>query len=470
VTIYKNFTGRDFASEFERLLTILKLELPEYTDFNHSDAGIALIRLLSRETDLDNKYIDRAFEEGFLETAKAKQSLIDLGKLVGFLPRLASGAATLLSITKAPQSVDIENINIPAYSRFQRRDGITYMNLQPCSVSTANPNIEIEVIQGNYISKTLSRQDFREYTWSDRLACNLGKNVIGESVSLRHGYPQKEWQRVETFIDSEPDDFHYWLELDGNTDNVLLVIGDGVMGSSYPEGETLSISYIVCDGAAGNGGANTIRYCADFDEGVLTVNNNSMISGGAYAEDTESIRRNIPRLVMTQRRGVVGKDYEAILEHAPGIRHAKSVDIRQDNSLPHLYVKLYVVPEGGGLISDYYYKLAMDRIKESGCYGTDPCRYILSDAIQRQIAVSCVIGVEAGYNAGIVKSAVEMAIRGFFHVNNHTIGGKVEFARLHSAISVIEGVSYVEFQSPTGDIELGLGGFPVISGIQVTTR
>ena len=30
-----NFTGRDFTTEYERMLTLLTTELPEYTDLNH---------------------------------------------------------------------------------------------------------------------------------------------------------------------------------------------------------------------------------------------------------------------------------------------------------------------------------------------------------------------------------------------------------------------------------------------------
>ena len=122
-----DFSGRDFTSEFERLLTLLKADLPEYTDWNHSDAGIVLLRLLARETDLLNDYIDRVFAEGFLRTAWFKQSLVELGNLVDCLPKLANAAATTMTVTRVPNAeFDALPIPLPAGTPFMRKEGIEY--------------------------------------------------------------------------------------------------------------------------------------------------------------------------------------------------------------------------------------------------------------------------------------------------------------------------------------------------------
>ena len=73
-------------------MALLTSEAPELTDRNHSDAGIAMMRLLARETDLLNHSVDRANQEASITWAQFRQSLINLGRTVGYLPTLAAAA------------------------------------------------------------------------------------------------------------------------------------------------------------------------------------------------------------------------------------------------------------------------------------------------------------------------------------------------------------------------------------------
>ena len=99
-SIYTNFTERDYTAIYEWLITILGQELPEYTDRNHSDAGISIIRLIAKATDNLQFYIDEAFSESFVHTAKFKQSLIDIARTVDLLPKLPVASATTIRVTR----------------------------------------------------------------------------------------------------------------------------------------------------------------------------------------------------------------------------------------------------------------------------------------------------------------------------------------------------------------------------------
>jgi hypothetical protein len=112
-----DYSGRDYTANFEWLLTLLQNDVPELTDFNHSDAGISLIRLLCSETDQLGFYLDEVFGEGYVTSAKFMQSLIDLGHLVDCPPKLMSPARTTLRLTiKQYEPYVLEVVDIPIYS------------------------------------------------------------------------------------------------------------------------------------------------------------------------------------------------------------------------------------------------------------------------------------------------------------------------------------------------------------------
>ena len=99
-----DYSGRDFTAGLERALTRLRQDCPELTDLNPSDAGVSIIRNTERDVDLINLYLDLAFAENFVRTAKFKQSIIELAYLVGVSPKLASAAMTLLRISRVIQA------------------------------------------------------------------------------------------------------------------------------------------------------------------------------------------------------------------------------------------------------------------------------------------------------------------------------------------------------------------------------
>jgi hypothetical protein len=481
-----NFAGRDFSAEKERLIQLLIATIAEYTDLNESDAGITLTELFNRETDQLNFYINQVFREGFKDTARFRQSLILLGRVVDYLPTLASAASTRFGFSRKPGVTG--TISVPRYAEFRRRDGLIYLATAAVSLQAAIDAVEVDAIQGSVVSRTIQPSEFTVIDQSKHPRCNLGTSVAAGTVALWQGDPAIYWTEVDSFWRSRPTDRHFLLELNGNTDEVWLTLGDGVNGQSTPT-DTLNVQFVRTDEAAGNCGHSVITIVPDGFDDLITATNIEPATGGAPSESTDSIRRSIGPVTHAQRRGVNAADYVALLEHLPGVLHVQALDRNDtpgplnvalfgstDYGWPHEYMVLVVVAEGGGPMSTLLKTQIWDQLTSWGHLGRWRGRYILVDAIEQPVHVAMRIGVLQGYVPDAVWSAAIAAIANILAPQNRTIGerkemgteGRIDFAEFHQAASAVSGLSWVEFDAPTEDVIVPDGHLAVPGTITAT--
>jgi hypothetical protein len=450
------FSGRDFSAEFERLLTILRQELPLLSDLNHSDAGVALIRLVAREGDMLSFMTDRVFEEGYIDSARFRQSLVDLARTVGYLPEIYSPASTSVTLTRLAGVTGA--IPIPIHSSFFRGDDTEYLTVSGVTMSSGVNSVEIDAIQGTVVNATVSPSEFEITDRSEQPRYNLGTGIAYGSLTMQHGNPAIEWTEVDSFYRSFSEDYNFLIELNGDTGEAWLVVGDGSKGAGLPS-EDLSISYVQTVGSTGNGGHSTITRVSDSLKDYVTCTNSIACTGGAEPETTTELRKQIPDVTQTQRRMVICEDYEALLEHIPGVKQVKAMDRNDSDEFPHLYIVLYVLPNGGGEISPYLRQEILSVCNERGHLGDWAGRYIIKPATPLPVNVSCKIGVAKTHVTGDVVTAVETVIANYLSADNMTIGGTLSYSDLHTAISRVPGVSYTQLNNPNDDV------FPAITEI-----
>lgn len=455
-----NFAGRDFSAEYERLLALLKIELPEYTDWNHSDAGITLLRLLARETDLLNDYIDLVFNEGFLQTAQFRQSLVELGRLVDYLPEISSAATTQLSIVREYGSNAPEDtITLPKYTSFARNDGLNYLSLDALTIPYTQTPYTVNAIQGTVTEVAITRASFSVVDFSGFLKYDMGTGVASGTVEMFHGTePVTTWTQVDSFWRSRDTDYHFLNELNGDTDSVWLVVGDGTHGALPPEVDSITLRYVVCDGANGNCGAGRVTGVpVGYEDYIDSVTNTIVANGGASSETIDSLRRQIPAVTRAQRRAVTKEDYQALVEHIPGVLWCEVVDRNENNLFPWEYVALYLVPDGGGAMSDLFRLDVLNELRDWGHMLNWPGRYALLDATEYVVNVSMRVWLQDGYTQQTATTNITAALDSFFDLSERGINEPLSFPDMHTAISNVSGVRVVEFASPTTDINPGHG-------------
>jgi len=475
-SLVTNFTSRDFSSIYEWLISILRTECPEYTDLNASDSGISIIRLISRATDSMSLYVDEAFAESFIHSAKFKQSLIDIARSVDLLPKLPNAAVATVRLTRKGALIgNVGNtgvISIPADARFYKVDGTGYLLNTATTMQVSDAYKDVIVTQGERITRTLTISDFTLDQKTGRYYYNMGSGVAADSVTFVEN-SLITWEEVESFYRSFSDDEHFALEVyadlyNGIADTVFFTIGNGTVGKSLVSGTSYVLSYIKCDGASGNTGSGTITSIEGEYDVLVTVTNTTSATGGAGVESIEDFRLRIPKVVRTQRRAVTKEDYEALVLSISGVKRCECIDRNDVDRWPHLYVVIYVVPEGGGEMSSTLYDTIMAQLTSIACLGGWSGRYILLDAEEVPVDITCSIGVNYGYSSEAVISSVTTAINSYFHVDNNDVHMVFSLGSLHTTIMAVTGVSWVEFDDSVVNVYPDHGQITTVGTITIT--
>jgi hypothetical protein len=331
---------------------------------------------------------------------------------------------------------------------------------------------DITVTQGERITRTLTISDFTLDQKTGRYYYNMGTGVAADSVTFVEN-SLITWEEVESFYRSFSDDEHFALEVyadlyNGISDTVFFTIGNGTVGKSLVSGTSYVLSYIKCDGASGNTGSGTITSIDGEYDVLVTVTNTTSATGGAGVESIEDFRTRIPKVVRTQRRAVTKEDYEALVLSIPGVKRCECIDRNDVDRWPHLYVVIYVVPEGGGEMSSTLYDTIMAQLTSIACLGGWSGRYILLDAEEVPVDITCSIGVNYGYSSESVISSVTTAINSYFHVDNNDVNMVFSLGSLHTTIMAVTGVSWVEFDDAVVNVYPDHGQITTIGTITIT--
>ena len=136
------YINKDYESIRQELLAKIPQLTDRWTDFNHSDLGVVLLDLFCGVGDMLAYYLDAQAAEAFLPTARQRQNVINLCKLIDYrLDSPVASTTTLRFRLSAPLGKDL---TIPAGTacralrRISRRSR-TASSREACSRWTSRP-------------------------------------------------------------------------------------------------------------------------------------------------------------------------------------------------------------------------------------------------------------------------------------------------------------------------------------------
>jgi hypothetical protein len=137
--------------------------------------------------------------------------------------------------------------------------------------------------------------------------------------------PPETYLPVADLFDSGPDDAHVVVEVDDNG-RALLRFGDGVLGRRPLDVDSLTATYRIGNGVAGNVGAEALTHVAvpaADASAILAVRNPLPATGGVEPETLEHARRIAPDAFRAwQERAVIADDLVAWALKVDGVRAA----------------------------------------------------------------------------------------------------------------------------------------------------
>lgn len=329
----------------EQLKAFLRQQnrLKDY-NFDGSTVGLLLDVLAYTSYGL-GFYANMSANEGFLDSAVKRDSVVSRAKALGYLPRSAKGARatlrTIITPNDSPTSIYIQkgtrfeaSLDGRSYPFETVRDYVVYPNADDEYI------VDLVVIQG---VTTVERTDvivgqqqryqlFNRNVDTDTLTVGVKPSAASTSIDY--------YDLAMDITEITGEDKSFFLEGDDEEKYVIL-FGDDVVGRRLRPGEQVVASYLVTDGSVANG-INRFRSVAalgGYTSYLFTVT--APAQGGQDAEDIESIRFHAPLYRELQNRCVTSGDYkEYILAHHSDIE-ALTVWGGEDNE-PPVYGRCFI--------------------------------------------------------------------------------------------------------------------------------
>lgn len=460
------YVNKDYESIREELLSRIPQLTDRWTDFNLSDLGVVLLELFSGIADMLAYYIDAQAAECYLPTARQRQNIINLCSLINYRLHGPVAATTKLTFTLAEESA--EDIVIPAGTAVSAPDAVTpvpFVTTKDLTIVAGDTQGEVDAVQGESVREIFSG------TGEQATRITLARTDIAHgSVKVRvSGF---EWQEVEHFVGSGPEDRHFKLETDG-LDRVSLIFGDGRWGAYPREGATIEVSYLVTLGPDGNLAPHRITeilssiYTSGNGLISLSVDNPIPATGGAERESIGHAKAIAPAVLRSTWRAVTRDDYTALCLAFPGIAKARVMDINDDPDLRIYTVRVCIAPEGGGIPSPLLKEKLESYLDERRLLTIDVG---IVDPVYVPVNVSALLYTYPKEDAEAVKLRATKALEKRFSFESQDFGSPVYLSDLVALLDGVEGVSHVVLREPIRDLTPGFREIPVLGNLTLDTQ
>jgi len=459
------YTNKDYESLRRELLARVPQLTDRWTDFNASDLGVVLLELFCGIGDMLAYYLDAQAAEAFLPTARQRQNVINLCKLISY--RLDTPVAATTTLRFALAAPLDEDLTIPAGTACRARleDGdVEFETALDAVIPRGRTEVDVDARQG--------RRKSESFTGNGEPGQRLvlaGKSIAQGSIRVR--IQKREWTEVAHFQESDAGSLHFQTETDA-LDETTIVFGDGAHGAVPPPGEPVEVEYLETLGAAGNLGPNLVTEVLDavYLDGAqvaLSVTNPAPATNGADRETLEHARRQAPAELRSLWKAVTKEDYKALAEGFPGVAKAQILDVNDCGNIRYYQVNLAVAPDGGGPPSALL-KRDLAEFLESRKVIT--VEISLFDPVYRPVSVDADVFAHAGEDLDLVRSRVEDALAEHFAFDRMDFGKAVRFSDLVALIDGVRGVSHVRMYAPQEDIEVRAGEIAVLGQVNLDVR
>jgi len=367
-------TELDFEQIKDNLRNFLRSQ-SQFTDYDFDASNLSvLVDLLAYNTHYNAVLANMVANEMFLDTAIKRSSVVSLAKLLNYTPRSARSARSSVNIALQGVSGSPNFVTLERYTPFTTNiDGTAYTFYNVDSYTTT-PVSGVYTFQGVELYQGRKLDYFYSVTTpgpaEKYVIPNDSLDTLTLAVSVQYGGTgsfSDTFVRSDNVMNVTATSQVYYLQQ--NTQGLYeIYFGDDVLGQKLSAGDVVKVSYLISDGENANVSNNinvtwSTNSIAGESSGGRSITTVSNPSGGAAAEDIESIRFRSINTYAAQNRAVTKNDYASIIStNLPG---AKSVNVwGGELNDPPQYGKIFisVAPNTGYVLTDAEKTRVIDEI------------------------------------------------------------------------------------------------------------
>lgn len=440
-----DFASRDYANIRQDLLRRATSVVPEWTDRDPADFATAMVELWAYMGDIFHFYIDQAAREAFVDTATKKDSVMALANLFDYTPRFrfpASGTVTVANstgtLTEMPQYTTLTG----SY------DDTLYTFYTTTAASVPGyTNIEVPVVEGRVIENELLTNSANG-TIGQRYALT-DTNAIPSTVRVfvtdqnSAASTAVEWEQVD-HVNTVAVNRAAFSVYPSSTGELEVVFGNRLSGRIPSTGSTITATYSVCSGAAGNLPANSISSFYLNPPAGLGVASSTALTGGSDSESVDSIKKSLKATIRTQDRIVTLQDFKDSALLVTGVYKAMA-------SYTGGSVSIFAMPYINSYTSYTLASASVSAAVQADILSAIQPRALLGVTVTvsptvtiHRAEITANIHVNDKYRAYLVKAAVDNALTGLFELPNLDFGQDVKLSEVYRTCMTVEGVDYVD--------------------------
>ena len=372
---FTKFTNLDFDQIKTSIKDYLRAN-SNFTDFDFEGSNFSvLIDTLAYNTYITAFNSNMIVNESFLDSATVRENVVSLARNVGYVPRSRTSAQATVSFNITTSG------NTPTHTLqaglmcvgsdkdtsfvFSIPESITTTTTQILDgngniVSSTSSYENIVVYQGTYLTKTftvdgsLDQRFILENSFIDT-------STIVVKVKGPNEDTAREYRKVDNILNITSTSETYLIQ-EVTDERYELLFGDGIFGKKVDNDSEIVVSYIVTDGANGNG-PSIFTYAASVtsssDQVLLpsitpVITTVSSASNGGDIESINSIKYFAPRLYSSQYRAVTSRDYETIIQSIYPNTESVAVVGGEELDPPEFgTVSITIKPKNGEFVSDF---------------------------------------------------------------------------------------------------------------------
>ena len=445
---FTKFTNLDFDQIKSQIKSYLRAN-SDFKDFDFDGSNFSvLIDTLAYNTYITAFNSIMVVNESFLDSATLRENVVSLARNIGYVPRSRSAAKAQISFSINTTSTTPTLTLGAGLVCIGASEDSTVMFSIPSSITTtvnngvANFN-NIDVYQGTFLRKqflvdgSLDQRFLLDNSFIDSSTIVVkvqGPNEtgLGREYSLASNILNID-STSETYLIQEVQDEKYEL-----------LFGDGYFGKKIENGATITATYIITDGKAGNGSANFTyngRVLDSDDNPVVPTNNvivstNQSAQNGGDIESIDSIKYFAPRIYASQYRAVTARDYEAIIQSIYPNTESVAVVGGEELDPPEFgQVLISIKPKNGDFVSDFDKQNIQSKLKNYSLSGINQ-KIIDLKVLYVEIDSAIYYNSSQVTNVSEVKSRVTGVLNTFSTSNINKFGGRFKYSKL---VQIIDG-------------------------------
>ena len=349
-------TGLDFDTIRGNLRDFIA-DKPAFKDYDFNSSAIGtLLDLLAYNTYYNAFHLNMAVNEGFIDSAQLRNSVVSRAKSLGYTPRSARGATASINLKfpNANTTTVTGSLTIPKGQTFTAT-----VNNVPLTFSTTSATIfganstdgfsaNISITEGT----TLVHRFTTSSTNTAFTIPNANVDTRFFDVTVQTSGTNTVYTKADTLFELNGNSTVYFLEESSNN-RPRIVFGNGVVGKRPDTGSTVFTEYRVVNAKDGNGANNFTSSGTIAGQSSYTISVIDRATGGLEAEDIEDVRFNAVKDYQTQERAVTSEDYKRIiLSNSSDVKTLVVYGGEEAN--PPVYGRVYIAaaPVTGTVLSD----------------------------------------------------------------------------------------------------------------------